>query len=162
MRVDRPGCDRYLQLLAELMDRYGIRLTEPAPGEDLVLLEDEVGRLSFRLSGSMGGARTRATVVVREELEPIGEDDLYQTSRYAYELVDRQRDYRRAFHLHDADWFRREFMVVVHEHCERPIGRPVCDHHAGEPMRDGFAGLAAIIGAWLAEPVECGDLPCLD
>ena len=163
MRIRRAECDVYLERLAELMERYGVELDDPSPQADLVLHEDDDRRLSFRLSGILphGTRRNAARLDVREELAPIG-DELYQTTRYAYELIDPARGYRRAFHLHDADWFERELMVVVHEHCERPIGDPDCDHYAGEPLKDGYAGIARLMAISIAEPPDCRDLECLD
>jgi hypothetical protein len=76
-------------------------------------------------------------------------------------LLDHERDFRRAHHLHDRDVFVRRFNVVVHEHCERPIGNVQCAHYEGSPIRDAFAGVVALLDAWTADPPECADLRCL-
>lgn len=162
MRADRHGCERYLQRVAELMERFGVELDEPAPGADFLLLEDDLGRLSFRLSGVIGGPLDGARLDVREELAPGADGEQFATSRYAYELIDTVREYRRAFHLHDPEWFRQHYLVLVHEHCEQPLGRAVCDHHVGNPVRDAYAGVTALVGAWMADPLDCRDLPCLE
>ncbi len=162
MRASSEECETYLGGVAVLLERCGVRLTHPAAGAALELIEDAEGALSFELVGDLpADAADAATIEVREELAPIG-DGQYQTSRYEYELIDRARDYRRAFHLHDPRWFERQFLVVVHEHCERPLGEPICPHFAGSPIRDAFAGVMALLEAWTAEPAECASLTCLE
>jgi hypothetical protein len=103
----------------------------------------------------------RARVVIREGFQRMS-PDLYERSRYEYELVDRARDFRRAFHLHFPEWFGRRFLVVVHEHCERPIGLVGCEHYAGRPIKDAYEGVATIMDVWTAEPPHCEALKCLD
>ena len=155
-------CEDYLVKVTELMERYGIVLTKPAPGEDLVLVEDDQGALSFELIGHLPDMVTgrRAGVEVREELAPLG-DGTYRTSGYEYELIDPVGDYRRAFHLHDHETFARRFLVVVHEHCERPLGRVDCEHYAGLPFKDSYAGVTKLLDAWTGGPIDCGTLICL-
>ena len=163
MRGSYDECEEYVANVAELMERHGIVLHKPAEGEDLELYEDDAGALSFELVGALpdGSQPSRATVEVREELRPVG-GGRYQTSRYEYELIDGARDYRRAFHLHDPEWFEREFLVVVHEHCERPPGQPDCKHYVGTPIKDSYAGVATLMDAWSAAPADCAALTCLD
>jgi hypothetical protein len=101
-----------------------------------------------------------AEIGVREEFRPVG-PDLYERSRYEYELLDLARDYRRSFHLHFPEWFEREFLVVVHEHCERPVGRVDCEHYEGAPIKDAYAGISVLMEVWTGETPECTDLRCL-
>ena len=93
----------------------------------------------------------RAIVELRETWLPNGSGALDQVE-YAYELRDHERDFRQAHHLHDRDVFVHRFSVVVHEHCERPIGRVECAHYEGSPIRDAFAGVVALVEAWTARP----------
>ena len=88
--------------------------------------------------------------------------DVYARTRYEYELRDEARGYRRALHLHSPESFMRAYLVVVHEHCERPIGAKTCEHHEGSPVKDAFAGVGALIDAWTGDPPDCRRLRCLD
>jgi hypothetical protein len=72
-------------------------------------------------------------VIVRESFEL--RDGSWQQVAYRYELLDREMDCRRTFHLHDPEIVLQRFLVLVHEHCERPIGTSRCDHFAGLPIR---------------------------
>ena len=163
MELSNPAVDDYASRLTTLIERYGVVLTKPAAGEPVEILEADDGTLSFELIGSLPDGRSPAlaTLQVRERFRPIG-DDRFERDGYEYELVDQERDFRRAFHLHDAPWFERRYLVVVHEHCERPIGSVECAHYQGSPRRDGFAGVVALIDAWTDEPPTCSKLPCLD
>jgi hypothetical protein len=120
--------------------------------------------------------RTRAQLVLDAELPGAGlppvsraivresyelRDDAWELVAYRYELLDREMDGRRAFHLHDTDAFLRKYFVLVHEHCERPIGTSTCDHFAGLPIRDSREGIQRILAAW-TDGFECRDLTCLE
>ena len=105
--------------------------------------------------------RFRKQIAVREELASTG-DHAYETTAYAFELVDSVSDVRRSFHLHDPDWFARRFQVVVHEHCEHPIGRADCAHFEGHPVRDAFRGVMLLVEAWMGGATDCRGLRCLD
>ena len=161
MLLGSSDLDGYLLGVADLAERFGVVLDRPRSAP-LELLEDAAGRLSYELRGSLaGGARAaRAQVRISEEFTPHGLDR-YERSRYAYELVDRERDFRRAFHLHHPDWFEQRFLVVVHEHCERPVGQVECAHYHGAPIRDGYAGIGVLLDAWTADPPDCAGLICL-
>ncbi len=162
MRASYEACAGYLVRVAQLLERNGVMLRKPADGEDLVLEEDDDGVLSFELLGDLpdGSRPAMAGVEVREEFRPIGAD-LYERSRYEYELLDKARDYRRAFHLHFPEWFEQTFLVVVHEHCERPIGRVDCAHFEGSPIKDAHAGIGVLMDVWTGEPPDCDALRCL-
>jgi hypothetical protein len=64
--------------------------------------------------------------------------------------------------VHFPEWFRARHLVLVHEHCERPIGRVACEHYEGSPIKDGFAGVVALLDVWTAEPPDCASLRCLE
>ena len=97
--------------------------------------------------------------MVRESYEL--RDGSWQQVAYRYELLDREMDGRRAFHFHDSEVFLRRFLVLVHEHCERPIGTSHCDHYAGLPMRDSREGIQRILAAW-TDGFDCHALTCLE
>lgn len=152
----------YLARVAMLLERNGVTLRVPE-GKDLELDEHDVtGDLSFELFGDLPDSRTpsRSELVVQEKLERVGPDE-YVRVAYAYELLDHERDFRRAFHLHDPEWFAREFLVVVHEHCECPIGQRTCGHYEGSPIKDAYTGVMTLMDAWCADPPDCSQLPCL-
>jgi hypothetical protein len=159
VRGTATAVEDYLRDVVDLMERFGISIRDDG---DVPLLEDRTGGLSFELIGDLpdGHGPARSEVIVREAFEQDGVRG-YVRSRYEYELVDRERGYRRAFHLHDPGWFERRFLVVVHEHCERPIGKVDCDHYDGMPLRDAFAGVLALIDAWTGDPPDCSTLRCL-
>lgn len=162
MRWSYEECAEYLSRVAVLMERFGAALDLPE-GAALELLEEDDGTLSFELMGSLpdGTRLGRSRLVIREGFRRIS-PDLYERARYEYELVEQVRDFRRAFHLHFPEWFERRFLVVVHEHCERPIGVIDCEHYAGQPIRDAFAGVTSLMDIWTAEPPDCKALKCLE
>ena len=162
MQLTDPAVDDYVSRIAELLEGYGVVLSKPAPGEPIEVLEADDGSLSFELIGSLPDGRVPAlsTLAVRERLRPI-DGELFERDGYEYELIDRQRDFRRAFHLHDPERFERRHLVVVHEHCERPLGEAACDHDEGSPIRDGYAGVTVLMDAWTGEP-GCSESRCLE
>jgi hypothetical protein len=107
-----------------------------------------------------GGSRG-ATLDVREDFATSDRAWVERTA-YAYELLDRPRDLRVAYHVHDRQWFQERRLVVVHEHCERPIGTTRCAHYEGSPIRDGFEGIAALMAAWMDDLPDCTTRRCLD
>ena len=162
MRGGSDDIADYLARVAILLERNGVTLRVP-DGTDLELQEHNVtGNLSFELLGDLPDARTpsRSELVVAEKFERVGPDE-YVRVAYAYELLDHERDYRRGFHLHDPEWFQREFLVVVHEHCEGPIGHGTCGHYEGPPIRDAYAGVMTLVDVWCADPPDCSQLRCL-
>ncbi|MDQ3476194.1 MAG: hypothetical protein M3492_07650, partial [Actinomycetota bacterium] len=120
--------------------------------------------LSFELRGFLPDAHQppRSVLELREVWQPT-ESGVLERRDYAYELLDQERGYRRAFHLHDRDWFADHFDVVVHEHCEQPIGTAPRDHVAGHPVRDGFRAAELLMAIWV-DPVvpDSAALPCLE
>ena len=163
MQLRSDQLETYVADLAELLERYGVALIQPAPGEDIELLEDGLGRISFELIGGLPDGRQPplATLAVREEFASAGEE-AYRRSRYEFELIDREREFRRAYHLHSSEWFEQTHLVVVHEHCETPIGDTRCAHYEGSPIRDGYQGIVTLLTAWTGEAPDCSSLPCLE
>jgi hypothetical protein len=161
LRLAGPALEDYLANVAELLERYGAVVD---PDVEPVIFASPSGARWFELRAALwdGPVPSRSTVELREVWQPAGEDG-YERSEYEYELLDGRHDYRRAFHLHDRDAFVRRFSVVVHEHCERPIGSWPCDHYAGMPIRDAFAAVELVVAAWVDpnEP-DCSSLTCLD
>ena len=97
-------------------------------------------------------------VIVRETFEL--RDGSWEQVGYRYELVDREADGRRAFHLHDQELFLKRYRILVHEHCERPIGSARCEHYAGLPIRDSRDGVQRILRTW-TDGFDCDQLTCL-
>ncbi len=70
---------------------------------------------------------------------------------------------RYALHLHDTTFFVDAYRVVVHEHCEAPIGETTCAHYAGIPVADGFEAVDRLLAAWVRDtPPDCSTLTCLE
>ena len=161
MRLSDANLDDYLLGVANLLERYGVALD--GAGQELEIDSATTGARTFDLRGFLPDGRQppRAIVELRETWIPDGSGALERVE-YVYELLDHERDFRQAHHLHDRDVFVRRFSVVVHEHCERPIGRVECAHYEGSPIRDAFAGVVALVDAWVADPPECSDLRCLE
>lgn len=162
MRGTYEEISRYLSSAAVLLERYGVTLRLPGHSNELELLEDPSGRLSFEILGNLPSEADpgRSEIAVREEFTPLG-SGRYERSRYEYEIIDRERDHRRAFHLHHPAWFERTLLVVVHEHCEQPVGHVVCPHYEGSPIRDAYAGIIALIRVWTGPAPDCSELRCL-
>ena len=161
MRLARAALEDYLADIAELLERYGAVVD---PDVEPVIYASPSGARWFEVRGVLwdGPTPSRSIVELREVWQPTT-DGAYERSEYEYELLDGARAYRRAFHLHDRAVFVRRFSVVVHEHCERPIGSAACDHYAGPPVRDAFAGVELLVAAWVdpADP-DCEGLHCLE
>jgi hypothetical protein len=163
VRATEDALEDYLGSAALLLERYGVVL-DLEPDGAIALDQSPQGALTFALRGFLPNGHQPALgiVEVREIWRHI-EGDIYERAEYAYELLDRERDSRRALHLHDADLFVRRFQVVVHEHCEHPISHAPCAHAYGEPVRDASAGVGRLLDAWLdPEPPDCAALRCLE
>ncbi len=162
MRLSGSALEDYLADIAELLERYGAVLD--FADEELVVERSPADYRSFELRSFLPDGRRppRSVLGLREIWRPVGADE-YERWEYGYELLDHVRDYRRALHLHDCDVFIRRFDVVVHEHCERPIGTIPCDHYAGQPIRDSYQAVEHLVATWVdpAGP-DCEALPCLD
>jgi hypothetical protein len=152
----------YVLDLVELAERYGIVLDLPTNGQIEIQVEHD-GTLRFGIVGYLPDGRQPplAVIELNEKWRPAARDR-HERSAYRYELLDRERGFRRAFHWHDEREFVRRFGVVVHEHCEEPIGHATCAHHFGPPVRDGFRAVELLMAAWIADPPDCTELPCLE
>jgi hypothetical protein len=152
VQLTQAALEDYLSRVAELLERYGVAL-DIGPQEDLALEESPSGARSFELRGFLpdGQMPPGSTVVLREVWSRATGNRLERTG-YEFELLDHERDFRRAFHLHDPEFFIGRFQVVVHEHCEQPIGTAPCDHMAGDPVRDAYQGVEVLLGVWV-DPV---------
>jgi hypothetical protein len=155
--------DDYVSRVVELLERYGVVITKPGADEDLEILEADDGSLSFEVRGSLPDGRQPplSTIEIRERFVQASGNRLAR-AEYEYELIDHERDLRRAFHLHDAHWFAHRYLVVVHEHCEQPVGHIPCRHYQGTPVRDGFAAVEVLLDVWTGPVSDCDSLPCLD
>lgn len=162
MELSDPAVDDYASRLIDLLERWGVVLTKPAPGEPAEILEADDGSLTFELIGSLpdGRAPALSTIKMRERFQAIA-GDRFERAGYEYELLDHERDFRRAFHLHDPEWFEHKYLVLVHEHCERPVKHVACAHYNGLPVHDGYAGVVALFDTWTDEPPVCSKLRCL-
>ena len=162
MELSDPAVDDYASRLIDLLERWGVVLTKPAFGEPAEILEADDGSLTFELIGSLpdGRAPALATIAMRERFQAIA-DDRFERAGYEYELLDHERDFRRAFHLHDPEWFEHNYLVLVHEHCERPVKHVACAHYSGLPVHDGYAGVVTLFDAWTDDPPVCSKLRCL-
>ncbi len=158
MRLTDAGLDSYLASIAKVLDQYGLGLE--LADRDLTIEQTDDGARTFDLRAFLPEP-ARAIVDIRETWLADG-TGAFERVEYVYELLDRGRDFRRAFHLHFPDWFERRFLVVVHEHCERPIGEVECEHYEGVPIRDAFAGVLALMDIWASDPPDCSALRCLE
>lgn len=163
MQRSIEGFEEYLGRVAQLLERYGAVL-DLSPDGVLAVEETPTGALLFALRGFLPDGRTPpvSIVEVREVWRRAG-PDVVERSEYEYELVDHERGFRRAFHLHDREAWLRRFQVAVHEHCERPIGVAPCQHIAGLPVRDAFRGVELLLAAWVDPDLpDCRAMICLD
>jgi hypothetical protein len=161
VRLSGVALEDHVAEVGDRLERFGAVLD---PHDELRIRESPRAGRWFEIRAHLPDEPLAppATVVVRELWRPVL-PDLFERTEYEYELLDPARDVRRAWHLHDPDFFVERYRVVVHEHCERPIGAPTCHHYAGLPVRDAFAAVELLLDAWLdpQEP-DCSALVCLD
>jgi hypothetical protein len=151
----------YVASVGEQMERFGVDMDPP--GEPIRARSGSRG-VSYQLAGALPHAPgdPSATLTVTEAWRRV-DDRLFERTEYAYELLDRLRRFRRAWHRHHQEWFADRFQVIVHEHCEHPIGEAACEHYTGFPVRDAFAGVELLLDAWMdPQPPDCGSLRCLE
>ncbi|HLA16468.1 MAG TPA: hypothetical protein VJZ72_06155 [Candidatus Limnocylindrales bacterium] len=168
MRATRTRLEAYLFALVTDLERLGAALSAPA-----ALQHDGRGRVAFDLRATLAStledrpADLRLTEVWVPAATSRGargrRTEVLERVTYGYELIDRARDRRRAFHRHDVDYFRGLAEVEVHEHCEEPLGDPGCRHFFGRPVRDGYEAIRLLLAAW-SEPgrLGCDLLECID
>jgi hypothetical protein len=120
----------YLGRLSTTLMNYGA--TFPVPTLDSY----ESGEIGFSFEAFLPGFDHPTPAVIKLvevwEPEPGGID--FQRVEYEYDFIDYPLNRRRAFHRHDVGHFLHEFGVTVHEHCEDPLGEPLCDHFYGLPI----------------------------
>lgn len=162
MRLTTAELEDHVAGVALLLERFGVDL-DLGTSEELVLHRSPSGVRWFAFRGLLPGERHSAASIVelREIWRPTNGEHL-ERAEYAYELLEHERDFRRAFHLHDAEAFVRRFQVVVHEHCD-PIGTAPCDHLAGSPVKDAYKAVTLLLDSWVDPAVpDCAGLPCLE
>lgn len=163
MRLSIADLEDYLARIADLLERHGVVL-DFEPTAPVVLEESPSGAMSFSLRGFLPDGRIPPLSVleVRERWRRVAPDEL-ERSEYEYELLDHERGFRRGFHLHDSEDFIRRFNIVVHEHCERPIGTAPCAHIEGSPVRDGYRGVELLLEIWMDPGLpDCAGMICLE
>jgi hypothetical protein len=160
MRLSAAGLEAYVIDLVELLERYGL-VAEWVEEAAAIISRRRDGALVFEIRATLP---TRAAIGSAIEISELWfpSAGLLERSGYRYELIDRERQHRRAFHRHDSAYFDRQFGVVVHEHCESPIGQVDCTHFFGPPVRDGFRAVELLMAAWVSDPLDCRTLPCLE
>jgi hypothetical protein len=125
---------------------------------------DRTGFLAFSITGTIPdpAAAEAAEISLDEIWRPLP-GQRWERREYTYDLIDRPRRRRRAFHLHDRDLAEATFGVPVHEHCEETLGEPTCAHYLGRAMPDGYLALEFLMAAWV-EPgaLGCEGLRCLE
>lgn len=154
--LDLPG---YVASLAQRIATTGADIAAPR-----IEYGDGARSAQLYMDGDLPGSSIPPTSTIHlvERWSRSYVDQPWRLDEYAYDLIDHERDVRIAFHLHDADWFVNTYRVVVHEHCERPIGVSTCRHYAGTPIARGFEALDRLMSAWMSEAVEdCALRTCL-
>ena len=158
MRAGRAQLTSYVTGLATYLIRVGCELRSQ-PTLDVY----DGGALGFDIEAALPGTGSPMAADIRlsETWRPGG--TVFDRDEYEYELVDRERRRRRAYHRHDAQAFLRRTETAIHEHCEEVLGRPECDHYSGLPVRDGYDAIERLLIAW-TEPgkLGCAGLDCMD
>lgn len=153
------GVDQYVSGLAKALYTQGFDLPE-VPTIEL----DEAGQLAFSIVGVIPDVDLAevAEISLDEIWRPLP-DRRWERREYTYDLVDRPRRRRRAFHLHDRDLAEAELGTVVHEHCEEIFGQPTCQHYLGRELPNGYLAIDHLVAAWVEPgPLGCAALTCLD
>ena len=155
--MDPGGIKRYI--ISALANLEGRGFEVPGMVDAVI---DDTGALAFSVTGTCPEVSVGPVAEVRldEVWQPIGVQ-LWERSEYAYDLVDRPMNRRRAWHMHAVRQSRAALGSPAHEHCEEVLGRPPCDHYLGMELRDIHEGIALIDGAWMEPgPLGCGALMC--
>ena len=147
---------RYLGTLSTTLWNYGA--TFPMPTVDRY----DSGEVGFSFAASLPGAALPkpALIELAEIWAPNGPGE-FRRFEYEYDFLEYPSNRRRRFHGHDPEHFRREFSVLVHEHCEERLGHPICDHCAGLPI-DGYEAIRRFASIW-GQPgrLGCAQLRCI-
>ena len=152
MILSTQSLNQYILGLAKALDTRGFQIQGGPVGEF-----DSTGHVAYSVVGAFDepdpGGRTE---IILDEIWRALTERRWERREYTYDLVDRPRHRRRAFHLHDRELAETALRTVVHEHCEEVIGRPVCRHYLGRELPDGYQAIDLLVAAW----VEPGDLGC--
>lgn len=154
----------YLADLLEHLDRFAGTLLPPDNGDHITLGQEPDGSLVIDLRARLPASRRSNDVdlSIFERWRPMGRDP-WELAEYAYELLDHEAGYRRAFHRHDVEAFVRAHGRATHEHCEATLGLVTCGHYAGDPVTDAFDGFERLYEIWLTgERPDCAALTCLE
>jgi hypothetical protein len=157
--IRRAALSQYAGAVAKHLWTTGADLTI----SELVRDRPSGSRARLMIQGELpgGGGPKHAVVGITEDWVLRGQ--WWELAEYLYELVDRERARRRAFHCHDRDHFVERYRVVVHEHCEEVIRSSECEHYAGRPMANGHQAVEALLAEWVRDgPLGCAELVCLD
>lgn len=158
MILSTPSLNHHVMGLVKALDTRGFEIEEGPVAEF-----DPTGHVAYSVVGVLdepGGGRTE--IILDEIRRPLSERR-WERREYTYYFVDRPRQRRRAFHLHDGELAEVALRTVVHEHCDERIGQPACPHYLGRELPDGYLAIDLLLAAWL-EPGDlgCASLICLD
>ena len=159
MILDRAQLNRYVIGVAKALYTRGFELGDGPTAEF-----DDAGDIVFGIAASTTAADGSVDAeIVLDELWTPRPERRWERSEYTYDLVDRGRGRRRAFHLHDRALAQARLRSHVHEHCEETLGSPRCAHYLGREIPDGYFAVDLLVAAWL-EPgsLGCSDLVCLN
>jgi hypothetical protein len=155
----RHALELYITGLAKALYTRGFEIPSHPTAEI-----DPDGTVAFSIVGAIPEPDSAVTSEIDlDEVWRPAHDDQLRRDAYAYELIDRPRGRRRAFHMHDRDAATALFGTGVHEHCEEVLGHSACDHYLGRELPNGYLAIELLIAAWL-EPgqLDCSSLICLD
>jgi hypothetical protein len=150
--------NQYVIGLAKALDTRGFEVADGPVAEI-----GATGHVAYSIVGVLDEpAEGRTEISLDEIWRPLSERR-WERREYAYDLLDRPRRRRRAFHLHDRELSEAALRTVVHEHCEEVLGEAACEHYLGRELPDGYVALDLLLAAWV-EPgaFGCSELTCLD
>jgi hypothetical protein len=153
----------YLADLVERIERLAVTVLPPNDADAIELGQEDDGSLVVDLECQPPAAphSARVDMEIFERWRPIAQGR-YERADYKFEMRHHERDYRRAFHRHDADRFVAAYDVATHEHCEATLGYATCEHYTGDPVVDATDGFERLYELWLSdEKPDCSALPCL-
>lgn len=150
--------NEYIVSLAKSLHTRGFELAEGPVAE-----VDRDGLVAFSITAFISDLDLATAEIDLDEIWRPLPDGRLRRLEYAYDLIDRPRRRRRAFHLHDRDLAEASLGTAVHEHCEEILGQPDCAHHVGRELPDAHVAIDLLVAAWI-EPAElgCSSLICLD
>lgn len=158
MILSTQALNQYVVGLAKALDTRGFEI-EGGPVAEF----DPTGHVAYSVVGVLDEPDGGRTEIILDEIWRPLPERRWERREYTYDLVDRPRQRRRAFHLHDRELAEAALRTVVHEHCEERIGQPAGPHYLGRELPDGYRAIDLLLAAWL-EPGDlgCASLICLD